>query len=156
MARKPRLFWDTSALVDAVFAIDGSPYRDLFELAEASLIDMRISRDVLREAESVLRAGPRGDEKVSLLAIALSSADFGVAPEPCDETIAACEQITGYRKDARILAAAEECMADILVTHDRQHFIGNPLVSPPDTHCRARTADETLEWCLVRIAAEDA
>jgi hypothetical protein len=55
-----------------------------------------------------------------------------------------CEQLTGYRSDARILAAAEECLADILVTHDRKHFVGNPLISPPDTHSRVKTAQEAL------------
>lgn len=51
-------------------------------------------------------------------------------------------------------AAAEECIADIFVTHDKQHFLGNPLFSPPDTRCRVRTAQETLEWCLQKLQEE--
>ena len=113
---------------------------------------MRISSDVLREAEGVLRGGLRAGEKVQLLAIALASANFAATSSPSKETIDYCEGLTGYRADAFVLAAAEECLADVLVTHDKQHFIGNPLISPPDTHCRVRTAAEALEWCLKKLA----
>jgi hypothetical protein len=43
----------------------------------------------------------------------------------------------------------------VLVAHDRQHFVGNPLISPPDTHCRVKTAQEALEWCLQRLIEQE-
>jgi hypothetical protein len=113
---------------------------------------MRISPDVLRECERILRYGQQSEAKVRLLADALSSANFATTPPPDDKTVDYCEQLTGYRADARVLAGAEECLADLLVTHDKQHFLGNPLIGPPDTNCRVRTADEALTWCLRKIA----
>jgi len=148
---KLRLFWDSCALIDAVFAPDDSPYSDLLDLGESGSVDMRISPDVTRECEAILR--PYGAEALSLLAILLDEADFATTPPPNDEMVDYCEQITGYRNDARILAAAEECCADVLFTHDKQHFLGNPLISPPETNCRARSAKEALAWCLQKLLA---
>ena len=153
MLNRLRLFWDSSALLDALFAPDDSPYYDLFALGEAGTVDMRVSPDVTRECEGVLR--PYGAATVELLAIALHAANFATTPLPNKTTIDYCEQLTGYRNDAKILAAAEECLADILVTHDKQHFLGNPLISPPDTHCRVKTAQETLTWVLQTLQEAD-
>ena len=152
MRNKLRLFWDSSALIDALFSMDDSPYFDLFSLGELGTIDMRISPDVRRECEAVLR--PHGAEMTALLAEVLRETNFATTSLPNSETIDYCEQLTGYRNDAKILAAAEECLADVLVTHDKQHFIGNPLISPPDTHCRVKTARETLEWCLLKLSED--
>ena len=150
---KPRLFWDSSALLDGIFALEDSPYHELFSLSESRAIDMRISSDVSRECEGILR--PYGAEMVSLLAIALHEANFATTPLPNKDTIDYCEQLTGYRNDAKILAAAEECLADILVTHDKTHFLGNPLISPPDTHCRVKTAQEALDWLWQALLTEE-
>jgi hypothetical protein len=152
MEPRPRLFWDSSAVIDAILALDDSPYYDLFDLGESGFADMRISPDVMRECEAILRR--YGDDLVALLAVALHEANFATTPSPAKETVDYCQGLTGYRNDARILAAAEECLADILVTHDRSHFLGNPLFSPPETRCRAKTAAETLTWLLERLAAE--
>jgi predicted nucleic acid-binding protein len=153
MEPKPRLFWDSSALIDALFALEDSPYYDLFDLGEAGTVDMRVSPDVIRECEAILRR--RGDDLVGLLAVALHEANFATTLLPNQEMVDYCEQLTGYRSDARILAAAEEYLADVLVTHDKTHFLGNPLLSPPDTHCRVKTAQETLDWLLERMTAEN-
>jgi len=47
MTIKPRVFWDTSALIDAIFANEDSPYFDLFELGATAAVDMRVSFDIL-------------------------------------------------------------------------------------------------------------
>ena len=151
MAIKPRVFWDTSALIDAIFAYEDSPYFDLFELGATAAVDMRVSPDVLRECHGVLHRF--GDETLTLLEIVLAEANFSTTPEPGEGMIHYCMQLTGYRNDALVLAAAEECGADVLLTHDKQHFIGNPLISPPDTQCRAMPAEEALEWCVQSLLA---
>ena len=114
---------------------------------------MRVSPDVVRECEAILRR--YGVEFVSLLAVVIHKANFVLTAMPSKMAIDYCEQLTGYRNDAKILAAAEECLADILVTHDKQHFLGNPLISPPDTHCRVKTAEETLTWCWQKLLATE-
>lgn len=60
----------------------------------------RYSPDVPRECETILRARLRASENLELLAIVQDSANFASTPAPDDQTIAYCEQITGYRKDA--------------------------------------------------------
>ncbi len=153
MADRPRLFWDSSALIDVMFAVDDSPYYELFGLGEAQAVDMRISPDVLRECDAILRR--YSSTVVALFAVTIHEANFATTLPPSDQTIEYCVGLTGYRNDARILAAAEECLVDVLVTHDRTHFIGNPLISPPDTHCRAMTAQQALEWRLSRLAEQE-
>ncbi|MCW3098625.1 MAG: hypothetical protein JWL77_4243 [Chthonomonadaceae bacterium] len=153
MVNRPRLFWDSSALIDAIFALEDSPYYELLDLGETKAADLRVSPDVVRECEAILRR--YGDDPVALLAVVLHEANFAVTPLPGKETIDYCEQLTGYRNDAKILAAAEECLADVLVTHDKQHFIGNPLISPPDTHCRVKTAEEALVWCWQQLLSTE-
>ena len=134
-----------------MFALEDSPYYQLLDFGETKVVDMRVSPDVIRESEAILRRS--GDETVALLAVVLHEANFAVTALPGKETIDYCEQLTGYRNDAKVLAAAEECLADVLVTHDKQHFLGNPLISPPDTHCRVKTAEETLTWCWQQLLA---
>ncbi len=120
MKPKPRLFWDSSALIDTFFALNDSPYYDLFDLGEAGAVDMRISPDVIHECEAILQR--YSGDQVLLLAVALHEANFATTPLPNKETEDNCEQLTGYRSDARILAAAEGCLADVLVTHDKPIF----------------------------------
>jgi predicted nucleic acid-binding protein len=150
---KPRLLWDSSALIDAVLAPAESPYYELLDLGESGAIDMRISTDVLRESERIV--GRYGRDLLSLLAIVLADANFATTPAPANSTVDHCMRLTGYRNDAKIVAAAEECLADILVTWDRQHFLDNPLISPPDTHCRAKSPVAALDWCRHRLISGD-
>ena len=156
MARhRPRLFWDSSALVGALMSRRAeSPGRVLMRLGEAGLADMRVSQDVLQDVEWVLRKRGRGD-LVSEVAVALDRAGFVAVPEPNEDTVAAGADLTGYWADARVLAAAEECGADVFVTTDKEHFIGNPLIGPPATNCRVMTPDEVLEWCRARVVQDD-
>jgi predicted nucleic acid-binding protein len=150
MKSEPRLFWDSSALIDAVLAPDDSPYYELFDLGESGAVDMRVSPDVIRESEAIFRK--HGGNLVTLLALALHNANFATTSAPNKDTIDQCERLTGYRNDARVLAAAEECLADIFITHDKAHFLGNPLLGPPDTHCRIMTAEEALDWLSEQMA----
>src|SRR5690349_18865772 len=119
--------------------------RQLLHLGEAGAVDMRVSRDVLRECEAVIRS--RNSSLVPQLAIILDQANFAITLDSNDETIERCADLTGYRPDARILAAAIETAADMLVTHDSTHFLGNPLIGPSETNLRTGTAAECLGWC---------
>ncbi len=127
-----------------------SPGRALMRLGEAGLLEMRVSQDVLQDAEWVFQRRNRS-HLVNELVDALDRSGFEVVAEPNQETVNACAEWTGYWADARILAAAEECGANILVTVDKEHFIGNPLIGPPNTNCRAMTPYEALEWCRDRL-----
>jgi predicted nucleic acid-binding protein len=150
-SKRPCIFWDSSGLLAAVMSPrDNSPGRLLLKLGEAGLVDMRLSREVLGDCERVLR---RGDtQRVKQLAVLIDRANIAISLDPNDDTIEVCAQMTGYMPDARVLAAAVECSADVFVTHDREHFLENPLISPPDTNIRVLTVRESLEWCREQLA----
>ena len=66
--------------------------------------------------------------------------------DPAAETIDDCIEMTGYLPDARVLAAALECDADLFVTYDFEHFLQNPLIGPPNTNLRVVDAHQALDW----------
>lgn len=114
------------------------------------MIEMRLSRDVLADLEYVV--SKRKPALVKDLALLLDRANFDPVPDPNDETVDHCDRLTGYRPDARVLAAAIECDADIFITTDKVHFIGNPLIGPPETKVRVMNPGEALDWCRYRLA----
>jgi len=146
---KPILFWDSAALIRAVMGDDHDPYRQLLQWGEAGLLDMRLSRDVTREVERILRRF--GDDLVAHLAVILERSGFAITPDPNEETVTWCEELTAYRPDARIAAAAHECNAEYLLTCDRQHLLDNPLLGPPDMRCGVRTPEACLEVVRARL-----
>ncbi len=148
--RKPKLFWDSSGLIAAVLSPSAeSPGRQLLRLGEAGAVDLRVSREVLRDAEYVIRQ--RRPSLLAQLARILDAADVATTPDPNRETIERCLDMTGYLPDARVLAAAVECDADIFITHDTEHFLQNPLIGPPDTRLRVMTPRPCLDWCADRL-----
>ena len=143
---KPRVFWDSSGIIAAVFSKNPhSAARQLLYLGELGFVDMRYCRDVVRDVQYLVqRMRP---ELVLELALILDMADFaGESAQPAPETVNICLAMTAYRPDARVLACAIECDAEIFVTTDKQHFLGNPLIGPPATRCRVMTPYEALEW----------
>lgn len=59
--------------------------------------------------------------------------------------------MTGYLPDARVLASAVECDADLFLMHDTEHFLQNPLIGPPDTRLRVMTLFQGLDWCREQL-----
>jgi predicted nucleic acid-binding protein len=149
---KPKLFWDSSGLISAIMSSnDNSSGRLLLKLGEAGLVDMRVSREVLKDCEHVLRT--RKPERLKLLALLLDRANIAIALDPNRETIKRCIEMTGYEPDGRVLAAAIECDADLFLTHDAEHFLQNPLIGPPDTRLRVMTLYQALEWVREHLKA---
>lgn len=146
---RPVLFWDSAALIRAILKPRNDPYRQLLEWGEAGVVDNRISRDVLREVEHVVARFD--DNSIADLASILDRADFAIASEPDPGSVRDCYERTGYLPDARIVAAAHECNAEFLLTFDRAHLLGNPLLGPPDTNSRVVTPHECLDLLLDRI-----
>jgi len=153
---KPKLFWDSSGLIAAILSSsENSPGRLLLKLGEADLIDMRVSREVLGDCDRVLRK--RNPALVKQLALLLHQANIGTVLDPNRETIERCIEMTGYEPDARVLAAAVECDADLFLTQDTVHFLQNPLIGPPDTKLRVMTLHQALEWVrdYLNVSTED-
>jgi predicted nucleic acid-binding protein len=142
---KPRVFLDSCSLIAGVMATNrDSAIRQLLRLGELGVIDLRISPEVCDDADYVVRK--RRPESLPILAYLIDLSNIAVTLEPGGQTIANCLDMTGYLPDARVLAAAVECDADLFVTSDQQHFLQNPLVGPPNTRLRVVTAYKALEW----------
>ena len=151
---KPVVFWDSSALIAAVMSRSAeSAGRQLLRLGEAGALDLRVSREVLRDCEFVVRK--RNAALLPRLAFILAQTNFGTTLDPDPVTVDRCLDMTGYLPDARVLAAAIECDADIFLTHDTEHFLQNPLIGPPDTKLRVMTPAQCLEWCRDRLQATE-
>lgn len=129
-AVKPRVFWDSSGIITAIYSKKpDSAARQLLQLGDLGFIDMCYCRDVVRDVQYLVQKSRA--ELLPELALALNRADFnGESAQLSPATVSFCMAMTGYRPDARVLACAIECDADIFVTTDKQHFLGNPLIGP--------------------------
>ena len=148
---RPKLFLDSTALIAAVITkSESSAIYRIIALGEPNVLDMRISREVIGDVERFVRA--RNSAMLPLMAQAITRGNIATTSEPNKETVDYCETLKGYRPDARILATAVESAADILVTHDKQHLLGNCKIKPPGIEVMVMTPQECLEWCFERWA----
>lgn len=146
---RPKVFLDSSGFISAVITPRESvPIYRLVMLGEQEVIDLRLSREVLSDVERFVRGhNPALRPKVAEI---IDKGRMAITSEPNEETIVRCEALTGYRPDARILAAAIECEADVLVTFDSAHLLGNPKIKPPEVRVMVMNAKDCLEWCFAQ------
>jgi predicted nucleic acid-binding protein len=122
---RPRVFLDTSALLAGLGSSTGAS-NTILALAEAGLLALVVSEQVLVEAERNLR------EK---LPQAVPEYERFLAACPLEEVAApSVEEVVSARgiihlKDASILAAAKNARVDYLVTLNRKHFLDDPEVA---------------------------
>jgi predicted nucleic acid-binding protein len=151
----PKLFLDTSLIIAAMLSENSqSPGMRLFKMAEVRLTGLWVSHDVLRESEGILRAfsGNKYALKQAELAEILVCANVGTTSDPSSETVQECVRITGYRPDARVLAAAIEQDCEVLVAYDKEHLLKNPKIGPPNTRLVVMSGGEALEWAIDQVS----
>ena len=150
----PRLLLDTSLIIAATLSESpSSPGRRLFKMGEVGLIDLRVSRDVLRETEGVLKrlTGDDYQEFQAILAENLVLANIATTADPSLDTVQWCARITRYLPDARVLAAAIELDCEVLVAYDKEHLLKNPSIGPPNTRIVVMSGGEALEWAIDQV-----
>lgn len=126
MAKKPDIFLDTSALFAGVWSGSGGA-RQILKLAEAGLVIIHVSPQVLSELENNLRR--KAPNLVGKLAVLFDQVGLHlVKPAPGPRFEAALE-LTGHAGDARVLADAREAGVDFFVTLDREHFLDNQALT---------------------------
>ena len=149
----PKLFLDAALILAAILSENpASPGRRLFKMGEVGLIQLRVSRHVLRETEGVLRrlAGEAYEETKVALAENLALANVATAMDPSAETVERCVALTNYRPDA-IAPAAVEQDCEVFVTYDKQHLLNNPNLGPPNTRLVVMSGGEALEWAVDQV-----
>jgi predicted nucleic acid-binding protein len=148
---RPTLFLDSSAVLAAVFARDPkSPARRLFEMAEAGLIDLHVSNDVVREVERVLTQLD-GDFRPVDLAENLAMANVARVADPDPSTVDDCLSITNFWADARVLAAAVDTDCEVLVVGDKPRPLKNPAIGPPNTRTVVMSLAEAMDWARGQV-----
>jgi predicted nucleic acid-binding protein len=122
MANRPEVFLDTSALFAGLWSAAGGA-RQILRLAEAGLVTIIVSPQVLSEIEHVLRR--KAPNLLGKLAVLLDRVGLRLAAAAPASRYEAALALTGHAGDARVLANAWESGAGFFVTLDRQHFLEN-------------------------------
>lgn len=138
---KPRIFLDTSALIAGLASPAGASNL-ILSLAEAELVTIVVSEQVLAEAERTLRSKVPG--AVAEYNRLLAAGALEVVADPREAEVAAAAAII-HAKDAPILAAAMACQVDYVVTLDRRHFLDDPQVAQR-SGLRIGTPGDFLAW----------
>jgi predicted nucleic acid-binding protein len=122
MADRPEAFLDTSALFAGVWSEVGGA-RQVLRLAEAGLVTVIVSPQVLTEIENNLRS--QAPELLGRLALLLDRIGLRLAKAAPEARYEAALALVGHPGDARLLAEAWEAGAVYFITLDRQHFLDN-------------------------------
>ncbi len=119
--QKIKVFIDTNVLIAGVNSVTGAS-ATILDLCEAGVLQMVISRQVLTEADRNFAA------KFPQLVARFRQFMHLLAPfmveDPAPEFVEKAARIVD-RKDAPILAAAQNANVDFLITLDKKHFL-NP------------------------------
>lgn len=114
-----RVFLDTSALIAGTLSPTGAA-REVLRLAEARLINLVVSRQVLTEADRNLTVKlPALLEDYHGL---LQHLDPVIVEDPSHEAVQEATHVI-HRNDAPILAAAKQAAVDYLVTWNTRDFL---------------------------------
>ena len=139
--KSPELFLDTSVIIAAVMSSTGGA-RLLFHLAHAGTIQMLAGKGVLGEAEEVMQR--KAPELLGLLAQLLDEAGIKISDDPTSKQLEQAGTLIGYAPDANVLAQAISANPDWLVSHDKEHFIGNPALN--ELPFRIGTPGDVVAW----------
>ena len=138
---KPRLFLDTSALLAALASPTGAGNM-ILAFAEAQLITLVVSEQVLVEAERNLQA--KLPSAIPEYRRFLTTCPLERVSTPSAADVAIAKEII-HPKDAPILMAAMNAQVDYLVTLNRKHFLDDPEVARK-SGLRIGTPEDFLAW----------
>lgn len=122
----PEIFLDTSVIIAAVMSPTGGA-RLLFHLSQAKTIRLIVGKGVLQETEDVLKR--KAPHLLGLLAQLLDEANIEVGKAPTSKHLRQAKSLVEYIPDATVLAQAIAAKPNWLVSHDKEHFIGNTALN---------------------------
>lgn len=142
MTRKsPEIFLDTNVIIAAVMSPTGGA-RLLFHLGQAGTVMLLVGNGVLREAEEVMRR--KAPELLGLLAQLLDEAGIEISKPPTPAQQKKARSLLSYSPDADVLAQAISANPDWFVSHDKEHFLGNPELD--DLPFKIGTPGDVIAW----------
>jgi len=140
-SKSPKIFLDTSVIIAAVMSPTGGA-RLLFHLSQAETIRLVVGKGVLKETEEVLQR--KAPHLLSLLAQLLDEANIEVERAPASKQMRRAKSLIEYMPDANVLAQAISAKPDWLISHDKEHFIGNPALD--DLPFKIGTPGDVIAW----------
>jgi predicted nucleic acid-binding protein len=141
--KSPRIFLDTSVIIAAVMSPTGGA-RALFHLAGAGALNLVVGPGVLRETEEVVRR--KAPHLLVTLAQLLDEVNLEVCAAPALADQQQAESLLAYAPDAQVLAQALHAGPDWLVSHDKEHFLGNPALA--QLAFRIGSPGDVLGWMM--------
>lgn len=139
---RPDLFLDSSALFAGVVSPDGAA-RALLLLAEAGLVTVTVSEQVVAETERALAR--KVPPALAYYREALRSTGLRIVRDPSSEEVEVHKDIIAHRADVPIVVAAMRADVDYLVTLNRRHFIDDPGVAAR-SGLRIGAPGDALAW----------
>jgi len=138
----PHLFLDSSALFAGVVSAGGAA-RVLLLLAEAGLVRITISEQVVAETERALaRKVPRA---LPAYREALRSTDVRIVRDPSAVEVEANRGLISHEADVPIVVAAMRAGVDYLATFNRRHFLDDPSLAAR-SGLRSGVPGDALAW----------
>lgn len=120
---QPSVFFDTSALFAGIWSAQGGA-RAILQLAEAGLVQLIVSSQVLAEIEGVLRE-KRADQLPGLLQL-LDICNVQIISNDKPDRLKTARRWVAYAPDAVVIADALAVTGlSFFVTLDREHFLTN-------------------------------
>ncbi len=139
--KNPEVFLDTSVIIAALMSPTGGA-RLLFHLAHAGTIRLLVGKGVLQEAEEVMRR--KAPELLGLLAQLLDEAGIEISVEPTSQQLKQAKTLIDYSPDASVLAQAISANPKWFVSHDKEHFVGNPALD--NLPFKIGTPGDVIAW----------
>ena len=133
-ARRLRVFIDTSALMAGLISSSGAA-REVLRLAEAEVIEVIVSQQVIVEADR--NFGKKFPDLLASFRLFIRSLNPVVVPDPPVPAVRDAARVI-HPDDAPILAAAIQERVDFLITWNTRHFMKSavtdstpfPIVTP--------------------------
>lgn len=147
MAKKIRVFLDTSALFASLWSATGGA-RLAFRLGEVGAVQLVVSSQVIIELENAIRK--KAPHLLGLMTFMLDRSDVEIVKKVSKQHLKSFEEDTGHEADARIICAALGANISYFVTFNRKHFLG-PLQNRPNLPFPIGTPGDFIAWFRKKV-----
>lgn len=136
------IFLDSSALIAGAISETGAAHV-LLNLGESKDIILTVSELVIWESERSMAKKAPGN--LNDLRTLIKSSNLRIVDNPSPEEVEANLYLIDDPNDVPILLAAMKARVDYLATHNRKHFLDDPMVSER-SGLKIGTPGDVLAW----------
>lgn len=147
MAKKIRVFLDTSALFASLWSATGGA-RLAFRLGEVGAVQLVVSSQVIMELENAIRK--KAPHLLGLITFMLDRGGVEIVRKVSKQHFKILEKATGHEADAHIICAALGADISFFVTFNRKHFL-DPLAKRPNLPFPIGTPGDFIAWFKKKV-----